>query len=197
MAHVFCTLAEAAKKLKATEGEVEVLLGKGMLREFRDGPHRLVKTADVGTLVRTRPARPKNRNCPPTPQRTRQTRTVRSPSARTNRSAETRLPRCAVATVTRTVTPTVDSQPRNQPRRRPPATRESGRPAASRTAHTPRHSVGPRHQAVTSPPAPSVKQWFWSGLTQDRPLVIAILSGLALLILTGTVVGVCLLAEMG
>jgi hypothetical protein len=35
----------------------------------------------------------------------------------------------------------------------------------------------------------SVRQWFWTGLIQDRPLAIAILSGLVLLVLSALVAG--------
>lgn len=41
----------------------------------------------------------------------------------------------------------------------------------------------------------SVREWFWDGLLQDRPIAIALLSAMALLALCGLVVGACWLAE--
>jgi hypothetical protein len=41
----------------------------------------------------------------------------------------------------------------------------------------------------------SVREWLWSGLTQDRPVAIAVLFGFVLTILAALAAGVCLLAE--
>ncbi len=41
----------------------------------------------------------------------------------------------------------------------------------------------------------SLRQWFWMGLTQDRPVAIALLSGLVLALLAALVAGLCFLAQ--
>ncbi len=51
MSRMFCTLKEAAETLHASEDEIQVLLERGILREFREGSHRLLKEADVGALA--------------------------------------------------------------------------------------------------------------------------------------------------
>ena len=57
---------------------------------------------------------------------------------------------------------------------------------------------GPGLQPEALPPRPSmsIREWFWTGLIQDRPEAIALLSGLALLALSAVVAGVCTLADM-
>ena len=42
---------------------------------------------------------------------------------------------------------------------------------------------------------PSLRDWFWMGLIQDRPLAIALLSGLVLALLAALVAGLCFLAH--
>jgi excisionase family DNA binding protein len=54
MSHMFCTLQEAAQTLNASEDQIKALLERGLLHEFREGPHRLLKEADVGALARKR-----------------------------------------------------------------------------------------------------------------------------------------------
>jgi excisionase family DNA binding protein len=51
MSHMFCTLQEAAQTLNASEDQIKALLERGLLHEFRQGPHRLLKEADVGALA--------------------------------------------------------------------------------------------------------------------------------------------------
>jgi len=51
MVRMFCTLRQAADKLKTTETEVEAMVNKGVLREFRDGSTRLVKMTDLTALT--------------------------------------------------------------------------------------------------------------------------------------------------
>jgi hypothetical protein len=41
----------------------------------------------------------------------------------------------------------------------------------------------------------SLRQWFWMGLIQDRPMAIALLAGLALSLLAALVAGLCFLAQ--
>jgi hypothetical protein len=40
----------------------------------------------------------------------------------------------------------------------------------------------------------SLRQWFWTGLIQDRPIAVALLSGLILLGLCALIGGACMLA---
>jgi len=51
MVRMFCTLPQAADKLKITEAEVEAMLGRGVLREFREGSTRLVKISDLAAVA--------------------------------------------------------------------------------------------------------------------------------------------------
>jgi hypothetical protein len=51
MVRMFCTLRQAADKLKTTEAEVEAMVGKGVLREFREGSTRLVKISDLAAAA--------------------------------------------------------------------------------------------------------------------------------------------------
>ena len=69
MSQVFCTLQEAAKTLNANEDEIQALLARGVLQEFRDGPHRLLKEADVGALALK--CRQRRADPPSSPARTR------------------------------------------------------------------------------------------------------------------------------
>ena len=52
MSHMFCTLQEAARTLDASEDQIKALLERGLLQEFRTGPHCLLKEADVDDLAR-------------------------------------------------------------------------------------------------------------------------------------------------
>jgi hypothetical protein len=51
MAGMFCSLHEAAEKLKKTDEELRQLVKQGKLREFRDGPHLLFKIDEVESLM--------------------------------------------------------------------------------------------------------------------------------------------------
>ncbi len=59
MSHMFCTLQEAAQTLNASEDEIRALLERGLLREFREGPHRLLKETDVDALARKQAPTPR------------------------------------------------------------------------------------------------------------------------------------------
>lgn len=50
MSRMFCTVKEAAETLNASEDQINALLERGILHEFRQGPHRLLREADVGAL---------------------------------------------------------------------------------------------------------------------------------------------------
>lgn len=41
----------------------------------------------------------------------------------------------------------------------------------------------------------SLRQWFWMGLIQDRPVAIALLAGLVLALLAALAAGLCYLAQ--
>lgn len=138
MSHMFCTLQEAAQTLNASEDQIQALLEQGLLREFREGPHRLLKEADVGALAREQAQR-------------------RDQGARAGRSVSGRLPRAAASRRARETGP-------RRPDRRP-----SGRV--------------------------SLRQWFWMGLVQDRPVAIALLSGVVLALLAALVAGLCFLTQ--
>ena len=174
MSRMFCTLKEAAQTLHASEDQIKALLDRGLLHEFREGPHRLLKEADVGALALKRRRRSKTRRAA-RPQ-TRTKRPSPSPNGKTKASgpAERRLPRSS------TVAP---RRPRSRQRENRGQRAEDRLPSSV------------PHPPSLVPPNPSVRQWFWMGLVQDRPAAIALLSGLVLLILSALVAGLCFVAE--
>ncbi len=182
MTRMFCTLREAAQELHTTEEHIETMLSEGILREFREGPHRLVRAADVGALGTM-----KNSSPPPV-------RHNRRPEP--NRASHVRLPRCAAAAAR--APGDWSAGPKNTPplRRRRTLANETqqGRPSAARaSAGHERKTIQPRVRA--QPQSLSIRQWFWTGLIQDRPVAIAILSGLVLLALAALAAGVCVFVE--
>jgi excisionase family DNA binding protein len=57
MAHMFCTLKQAADRLGTSEAQIKTMLDNGTLREFRDGSRRLLKVADLADVeIVSRPA---------------------------------------------------------------------------------------------------------------------------------------------
>jgi hypothetical protein len=158
---MFCTLQEAAETLHASEDQVQALLERGLLHEFREGPYRLVKASDVGALARLRRRRAQTRRPPrldrPEPQ-------ARQASRHATSGAH---------------------GARSRPHARP--ARAAPRPAASRTS--------PGDFDSRTSESGSVRQWFWMGLLQDRPITLAVLGGLLLLLLSALAAGLCLWAE--
>jgi excisionase family DNA binding protein len=154
MSRMFCTLQEAAQTLHTSEDQIDALLARGLLPEFREGRHRLLREADVRALaqVRRRKTQDGGRDgaWASTP--------ALAPARRSRRSEKTRARKTGVATRT----------PQRAPRDSPPP--GAGHPA-------------------------SMRQWFWMGLIQDRPLALALLAGLTLLTLSALVAAACLLAE--
>jgi hypothetical protein len=179
MSRMFCTLREAAETLHANEEQIRTLVEQGLLHEFREGPHRLLKEAEIGALSLVQqyhseapqplPA-PKDAHRPPARPRARRKedrkRGTEDRKRRRPSSGEVRLPK----SVRRAPAP-VPRPLRGAPAEAwvPPA-----RPAAFR---------------------PSIRQWFWIGLVQDHPFVIALLSALVLLALSALGAGLCWLAE--
>ncbi len=167
MSRMFCTLKEAAETLHASEDQIEALLESGLLREFREGPHRLVKEADVGALAsvgQQRATTPRPASWPAEIQRpfpAPRTHSKASHGAAT--TARPRGPRPANVRAPKTA----DKRPKTAP------------PSVSRQA-----------------PGTSLRQWFWMGLVQDRPFVIALLSGLVLLGLSALAAGLFFVAEI-
>lgn len=146
MSRMFCTLKEAAETLHASEDQIQALLEQGLLHEFREGPHRLLKEADVGALV----------------------------SVGAGGTADRR-------------------QKMDDRRQTTDGGRQRTRPLS--ILRTPSSVVRPSRPVLRDEPRRSVRQWFWMGLIQDRPLVIALLSGLVLLGLSALAAGLCLLAQ--
>ena len=186
MTRRFCTLKEAAQQLDATQEQVENLLRTGVLREFRDGSHRLVRTTDVAAVVAARGRRDE-----------RQGRT-QTPCVATGR------PPRSTAGVPRTPDrgddrPTPLHAGRNDrdsaaaiSLREPLSRRDDRRSASSR----PRRAIRGRTKPDVAPGRQdlSIREWFWAGLAQDRPITIALFSALVLLALSAAVVGACMLA---
>lgn len=177
MVGMFCSLKEAAERLQVSEGEIEAMLQQGTLREFREGPHRLVKTADVGALAQSLVMSPADSSWTPIDGR------------------EMKLPhRAAVAM--RVPAPSM-ARPRNIGRRPPRevSTSRGRRAGLAPPGHTSGRTSGRVRRTDVPAHDQSVRQWFWNGLIQDRPLTVAILFGLVLLSLSALIVGVYVLSS--
>jgi len=192
---MFCTLKEAAQTLHADEDQIRALLEQGVLREFRAGEHRMVRQTDVGALAVLCPSPATQPSSLPEQTPTRTSR----PAVRTKRKVNRTPPRSGLRSAT--------ARPRTS---RKPGTKDTGpqtRGRASRPVN--RRLPAPVVIAPAVParrePAPitetrpgeslSLRQWFWMGLVQDRPVAIALLTGLVLLLLSAVVAGVCFAAE--
>jgi len=203
MVRMFCTVDEAAEKLDANPEQIESLLERGILHEFRDGPYRLVKTVEVGVLATNRKNTVERRSpdqgaaapLPPGCDRV---------SAR-GVASEIRLPRSATVAVR---PPDGHAVRPRKTRKLPPEQRSGigpseGGPMPDRTRRPlPRGSAVRRGQRVAMAPSQrepqdlSVRQWLWAGLTQDRPAAIALLAGFLLLALSALVAGIGMLHEI-
>jgi hypothetical protein len=162
MSHMFCTRQEAARTLNASEDQIQALLDRGLLQEFREGQHCLLKEADVGALAR----------------RQRQRRPARAGA----RSPQSPGPRGTAG--------------RRQPYERGISGYPEVPPANGRSAGRGRpEATGPRRPDRRPADRLSVPQWFWMGLVQDRPVAIALLSGLVLAFAAALVAGLCFLAQ--
>ncbi len=206
MVREFCTLEEAAERLHTSQTQIERLIDKGLLREFRDGTHRLLRAADVGAILAAR-----NRQLERQSQST--TTTTSRPGARgrkldladdpeiETRSHTEQEDAAARESVRRNKGPRNSrnvQRPKNTGLRPARARRSPTRPSSrTRSLNGPRK---PQRQTQSQTPPPrqslSVREWFWTGLLQDRPIAIALLSGLILLGLSAAVAGLCMLAGM-
>ena len=200
----FCTLQEAAERLDITAEQIESLLSKGMLHEFRDGPHRLLRTAEVGAIVAGRIRRLERQGQPLTQSTARPPSTPRDDSSASDRTRGVRLPRAPNAA------PQTSRRDAARPRTAPAVRQRrdlGSRAPARRSAPAPSAKLPPlsdslrasrgRTEPDTLPPRPSLsaREWFWIGLVQDSPVAIALLSGLVLLVLAAVVAGVCALTD--
>jgi hypothetical protein len=168
MVRTFCTLKEAAEQLDATQEQVEILLRKGILREFRDGPHRLLRTADVVAIIAARDRREERRGRPQTRVAVRPITTHPGRRGR-DFAGETFL-------------------------REPGPGRSAGRAISSGNRRTAKSRT--RAETVPERQGLSLREWLWTGLTQDRPITIALLSALVLLAISAAIAGACVLAGM-
>ena len=190
MSRMFCTLKEAAETLNTSEDQINTLLERGILHEFRQGPHRLLREADIDALDLRRehriieaqpPAQPPVQTQRPSPRSGNKPRASRRPK-REVRPCATAVARPARPQRTKNARRrTEDAGPRAQDAR----PKMENRPASPPVVHRPSSVV----------PATTVRQWFWMGLVQDRPTAIALLSGLVLLALSALAAGICLVAE--
>ena len=197
MSHMFCTLQEAAQTLNASEDQIQALLERGLLREFREGPHRLLKEADVGALARKQAQRRERASAAPPQAQAEQRSPSRDCGAKAGRPAETRLPHSTLAGSRPPPLP----RPQDAQRKGPPYGRSvpgrqgmpypKGRGAYSRRAE----ETGPRRPDRRPSDRLSLRQWFWRGLIQDRPVAIALLAGLVLSFWAALVAGLCFLAQ--
>jgi len=193
----FCTLQEAAERLNTTQEQIESLLSRGVLREFRNGQHRLLRTADVGAILAAKTRRLERQGQPLGPDASRPNAPQREgPSApgparaRTARSRDRRPDENHAnpedVRTSRKARPQRSAAPVS-PRGKRPSPRSPGRPRLSdgRPGRRSKLEVAASRQNL------SIREWFWSGLLQDRPIAIALLSAIVLLTLSGLVAGAC------
>jgi len=191
MTQMFCTLKQAADKLKTTEAEIETMLNDGLLREFRDGSNRLLKVADlIGLAVAANAAASERRAA-----RTQRKAASAQPRSDSRTSAlldvEIKLPPAPAAMAQ--ASPPRAAAPRRPSHRlqRPIGHKRVPQVAAKKPAACPRRQSPPR-AVVISPEAPpqrtgpqtcemSLRQWIWTGLIDDSPLAIFIVFGTVLL----------------
>jgi len=197
MSHMFCTLLEAAQTLNASEDQVKDLLERGLLHEFRAGPHCLVKEADVSALARQQRQRRESSSPIPAPQ---------TPPARAEaQKVRTEDDRRLLSSHLPTFSPAgPDAQPGPQDGERGRLHHKRHAPGRPRTPYTQGRAAYPQWAPETGPRRPdrrrpeglSVRQWFWMGLVQDSPVAIALLAGLALALVSALVAGLCYLARV-
>jgi hypothetical protein len=174
-------------------------LRRGLLREFRDGSHRLLRTADVGAILaaRTRQLERRGQTLPPSD--------TRPPSPRQDGGSASgrdgvRLPRAPDAASQTASRDAARSRAMGEQRgpmagpsvRRPMSARPSRLPSRSNGLRASRGRIQP--EALPPRQSLSVREWFWTGLIQDSPLAIALLAGLILLGLSAVIGGACMLA---
>ncbi|NLH41554.1 MAG: excisionase family DNA-binding protein [Planctomycetes bacterium] len=196
----FCTLEEAAERLNITQAQIQRLLARGLLREFRDGPHRLLRTADVGAILEARTRRLERQGQPiePGASRPRPPRgdhgSPRDPDrdSRTPSQDAALRPSPKKGPRTRRAKSNNNVNPRSDGRMRPQAGSIERPQLSDGRRRSRRHMKAPEGLPQQSL---SVREWFWDGLLQDRPIAIALLSAMALLALCGLVAGACWLAE--
>jgi excisionase family DNA binding protein len=208
MSRMFCTLEEAARTLQTSEEQIRALVERGILREFRQGPHRLLRQADVGALQAVGQSRSPAARA-----------STSDPSPAGGASAPSQARRRARHRPSRAAT-AVAEPPRSQcskesradaanqgktPQRRPPTEDRRPRiddsdilrpPAALLRAQWPGTPSAPRRPGPAAAPSQSLRQWFWMGLIQDRPTTIALLASLILLGLSALAAGICLAYEL-
>jgi len=199
----FCTLREAAERLDATHEQIEDLLRRGFLREFRDGSHRLLRAADVAAIAAVRERRAL-RQGRPQPSDAIDPYACRGESrSGHDRPDPIRVPQPSAGI----------SQTFRSPRRRAPVTarREDSRfdsadlgdgPASSHSSRRPRSPEVPRKtrgrriaETTAQQSGLSMREWLWTGLTQDRPMTIALLCAFVLLALSALIAGACMLGD--
>lgn len=209
MIRKFCSVKEAAERLGATEDQIETLLSKGMLREFRNGPHRLLRTADVGAIVVAKNRRLERQGQPRTPATTRASssrhngRSQAHPAPSRAARPAIRLPRSAAGAPpavrrndSRPIITEEDRQGVADPERAARKPRSAGSPRRPRLSERPRAGTRRSDPEVrTQRQTLSLREWFWAGLLQDDPVAIILLCGCVLLILSAAAAGVYMVKD--
>ena len=196
----FCTIEEAAERLHITQAQIEKLLVRGLLKEFRNGPHRLLRTADVDAIVEARNRRLERQGLPLGPDASRPglPRHDDGSSLRRSNDAQVSAEDGALrkppsqGPKTRTARSRAGGDSRTTGKKRQP-TRSSRRDRLPDDACRSRRRA--RTEAATPKQSQSVREWFWNGLLQDCPIAIALLSAIVLLVLSGLVAGICWLTD--
>jgi hypothetical protein len=196
MVHTFCTLTQAAAMLETTEPELRAMLEEGTLREFRDGPHRFLKMADLKALMVAHGVAGDRKPSPGIRRERKPSQPADSIPAAAPYRHDIKLPATA-AVISRTghsrmrpsgntlrAAPSAASRPSTSPpphRQVPGANHpQSLRPAAAAPTFNARRAKPQMHEV-------SFREWVWAGLIDDRPHTIVVLSLIV-------VAGVCGLA---
>jgi hypothetical protein len=199
MAQMFCTLKQAADKLETTEAQIEVMLTSGILREFRDGPRRLLKVADLADVAVAAHAADSrgvgHKTTMPQAEIDYEEFTLPEPEFKLPSAAKViaRMSHPQAATPKRTPRPAPKPIPRPVAQRRVThaAVVHKSTAVARKPAAVQRHRNPPRAVVISPPPAPqrprpqthemSLRQWLWTGLVDDSPIAIFIVFGVVLL----------------
>jgi hypothetical protein len=194
---MFCTLQEAAQTLHASEDQINALVERGILPEFREGPHRLLREADIDVLDLLRERSPESRKgeAASTEEEASSARPSNAPTASPRRTGKRRARRHVQRKLSPAATAVARPSHAQGKKNRRLRTEDRRTPEDRRPRTENREPRTEDRSPSSVPSAPSVRQWFWMGLVQDRLTAIALLAGLVLLGLSALVAGICLVAE--
>jgi hypothetical protein len=207
MVRMFCTLTEAANKLETAEADLEAMLKEGMLREFRDGPHRFLKITDLKTLAAGEGIKANRKPSPGSPSERDPSQPVGNVRAAAPHAGpvEIRLPATA-AVVTKAKPPHARTAgPAHQAARSAASQSTAPQPERRQVSHASRSQGAGRplpipafHARRATPQVHemSLGQWIWAGLVDDRPHTILVLLFMVVVVVCGIAGAAYLVSRM-